>query len=188
MSNPSLADLIGTALYILTALASIWAGTVDRKRSRTPGAAAAHWWAVAALFAGFAAWRLLNGEGRVQALLRGQLQADGTYDDRYTMQGPLAAALVVVLAAIGAIAAWRWYSQPPHRAWSMAGALGLLGFSVVRMVSYHPIDRLIYAGVGPLRLNYLIELGCIGLVLYAIYRLQKLSHRSNRTRVKGSRA
>lgn len=171
MSSLSLADLVGTALYIVTACASIWAGTKDRKRSRTPDAAFVHWCAVAALFFGAAAWRLLNGEGRVQEMLREGLRAGGEYDDRYTMQGPIAAALVAMLAIVGATAAWRWFTQPPHRAWSMAGALGLLGFSMIRLVSYHPIDRLIYSGVGPLRLNYLIELALIGSVFYGIFLL-----------------
>ena len=180
----TLADWIGALLYLATMVAAIGAGLIDGSRSRTPGSTRFHWFAIGALFAGLAAWRLADGEGQVQAALRGGLRQGGQYTSRFDLQGPLIAALVLVAAAICCWVIWRWKRQPLHRAISGAGALGLLAFSLVRLISYHSFDQLIYASLGPLRLNYFIELTMIGAVFYGIWLLQqakKVRHRKRRT-------
>lgn len=174
----TLADWIGALLYIATMIAAIAAAQADMKISRRPSAARFHWLAIAALFAGLAAWRLANGEGQVQALLRGELLESAQYANRDALQGPLIAVLVLLAAAICGLLAWRWQGQPLYRFISGAGALGLLGFNALRLVSYHSFDRLIYAQFGPLRLNYLIELGLIGAVFCGIAMLYRLRGKS----------
>jgi len=177
----TLADWIGALLYIVTMLAAIGAAWLDGRRSGRPAAARAHWLAIAALFAGMAAWRLGSGEERLQAILRGELVEGGQYASRYTLQGPLIAVLVVLALAIGAWVIWRWRHQPLYRAISGGGALGLLAFSLLRLMSYHPFDRLIYASLGPLRLNYLIELALIGAVFVGIWVMWTPGDEQSRT-------
>lgn len=176
----TLADQLGASLYIVTMLTALVAARIDRERSQRPVFAQFHWLAIAALFAGLAAWRLGDGEGQVQAILRRELLDSGRYASRHVLQKPLFMAMVAVAvaAAISGWAAWRWWTQPLHRAISGAGALGLLLFSLVRLVSYHFFDRLIYASFGPLRLNYLIELALIGAVFYGVWLLYLL-HKSS---------
>ena len=184
----TIADIVGSILYLLTAALALWAAQADGARSRTPGAARFHWIAVAALFVGAAAWRLGNGEGRVQAMLRGGLEEGGQYASRYGLQAPVIAVFVLVAVLACGWLAWRWRSMPVHRALSAAGALGLLAFSMVRLISFHPLDRLIYASFGPLRLNYLIELALIGAVAAGAWLLWSgAAHKRVRSRGEGMR-
>ncbi len=129
-----------------------------------------HWAGIAACFAGLAAWRLLEGEAWIQELARSAAHASGDYDRRREWQGPLVA--LALLAGVPAFACmgWRVRHVPPVL-WSRLAALGLLAFAAVRALSFHPVDALIYAGIGRFHLNHVIDLGlCAVVAACALHR------------------
>lgn len=153
-------NLAGAVFYLAVAVAA-W-----RAALRQDGAGNVfHWQAVALLFVGLAAWRFGQGEAVVQTWVRDAAQAAGSYELRRRWQAPVAA--LAVLAG-GGWTLWRIIVPPADRLlqWSRFASLALLAYSGLRLVSFHPIDALIYRGPGPFHLNHAIDLGLAGVVGY----------------------
>lgn len=129
-----------------------------------------HWAGVAACFAALAAWRLAEGEALIQEIARNAAHASGDYDRRREWQGPLVALAILAGAPAFAWIAWQARHVPPVM-WSRLATLGLLAYSALRAVSFHPVDVVIYAGIGRLHLNHVIDLGlCAVVAACALYR------------------
>ena len=159
-------NLLGSGLYFMVALTALLAAVMvrgDRAGDRI------HWLGIAALFIGFAASRWFQIEVGLSSMLRETIRSAGAYGERASWQAPATVVLVVLLFALGwyFIATWRRRS-PGSRARavfiSRFAGIALLLFVGVRIASLHAIDKLIYSG-GPIRLNYLIDLGLTGIVL-----------------------
>ncbi|GAA0266841.1 hypothetical protein GCM10009127_03020 [Alteraurantiacibacter aestuarii] len=154
--------LIAVGLYAAVALAAMGAALAGHfgKRPWKDGAA----WIFASIFMLLlAAMRLTNAEDRIRQFLRVMIKANGEYGHRWEYQAPLTA-IVVVLAAAGLVAAFylvkRWQRQGKELSQTVIAQLAMLGFVPLfglRIVSLHLTDRLLYAG--PLRLNWLIDIG-----------------------------
>ena len=166
--SPSIADWIGGFLYLCTACACLYAATftlpeaIGRKFR-------GHWAGIAALLVALAVIRVGQFEEATRNALRGALRSDGGYDARWEIQGP---AMVVVLLALVAGGIWLYLTavnRPRAVTLARAGALGMVGLLMVRIVSIHMIDQLIYSGIGPLRLNHLYELGLLGLICWGVW-------------------
>lgn len=125
-------------------------------------AAVPNWIAVLVAFVALAAWRLGNGEERVQDRVRGWTRAVGIYDDRHTFQVP------VTLGAVLAIAGLIWLANRSSRAGNSGRALSfaviMLLFTAVRATSLHAVDAFLYQSIGPVHVNYVIDLGLTALV------------------------
>jgi hypothetical protein len=166
-----LLNLAAAAIYVLVAALALGA-----RRGLLQPAARMHWAGVALCFAALAAWRLLEGEAALQELARQAAHSAGDYDRRREWQGPVvAAALLFGVPALG-WAAWRVRGVPPVL-WSRIATLGLLAYSAVRAISFHPVDALIYAGIGRLHLNHVIDIGlCAVVAACALYRPRSARH------------
>lgn len=157
-------NLAGAVFYLAVALLAARAGW----RTQAAGqqwrqAVRRGWYLIALAFGLLAIWRLGNGEELIQAWARGLALASGGYDARRSVQGP------VVVA--GMLLGYGWltylaFSPAPSTAlrWARIAALALLGYSGLRALSFHPLDVLIYAGVGPLHVNHAIDLGLAAIV------------------------
>lgn len=127
----------------------------------------ASWMLLAGLFAGLAIMRAFAIEELVRDDLRFLLRAEGAYEDRHALQGMIFAALFVSAAAIGGFWFFRVTRTIQGRrniASTLANAGGavLLFLVTLRIVSLHSVDQLLY---GPLKLNWVIDLGASTLVL-----------------------
>ena len=147
---------VAALAYALTGMAALIAIARARKRL-----AMANWAAVAAIFAALVLWRLTNGEALWQDRVRTWARLNGSYDDRQTWQVPLTLAAVVLIAVIGG---WLFRSgRARHSGRALALALIMVIFTGVRAASLHAVDALLYS-VGPVHLNYVIDMGLTGLV------------------------
>lgn len=155
-------NLLGVLAYLVVVLACLAAALRARgapsRRARTR--LTRHWLGLAALFVILAAWRGLGGEVALQEWARGLLHAEGIYAARRSWQGPVGAS---ALLAAGAWASWLAIRDrrrlDPLVGWSRLAGLGLLGYTLLRLLSWHPVDALIYAGLGPFHINHLIDMG-----------------------------
>ena len=94
--------------------------------------------------------------------MRGWTRAVGIYDDRHTFQVP------VTLGAVLAIAGLIWLANRSSRAGNSGRALSfaviMLLFTAVRATSLHAVDAFLYQSIGPVHVNYVIDLGLTALV------------------------
>ena len=160
----TITDWFGAILYIATAMVAVHAArrvpaSTVRENLRL------HWLAIAALFVGLAIWRLADAEQRLQDRMRAMLVDSGEYAGRWDMQAIVFIALLVagLLACFWTVRIWQAHRS--YRMVSSAASLTLLGFTAIRLLSFHPIDRLLYSGIGPFRLNYLVE----GILILAVW-------------------
>lgn len=155
-------NLLGVLAYFVVALACLAAASHARgaPSRRVRLRLVKHWLGLSALFLILAAWRGLGGEAAVQDWGRGLLHAEGIYGERRSWQGPLGAA---ALLGAGIWAGWLAIRDrrriDPLVGWSRLAGLGLLGYTVLRLLSWHPVDAVIYAGLGPFLVNHLIDMG-----------------------------
>lgn len=166
MTLVSANDIIGSLAYLLGFAAAI-AAAVRLKGAPGTSARIPEWigWAlIAGLFLMLAAWRIWNGDEWLRQSF-GEAKVGGyAYAHRRRLQGPLA----LMLATAGIVALY--YANRYVREWSLPGRLAaicaaaLLGFSLIRAISFHPVDRLIYFRVGPVNLNRLIDTGLTFLI------------------------
>lgn len=149
------ANLVGILVYLATSLAAI-ATALRVPKSVLHGRAT--WLAVAALFFGLALFRLGNGEDVIRQALRGYLLVENEYSSRRTFQ---AVAVLVCLGLAGLLGLWAIFRFAHWPRWRIviAASLGALAlFYCLRIISLHSVDRLLYASLGPLHLNHLLEL------------------------------
>lgn len=141
----------GTAL-----VAAVLAPAGGRRRARF------NWIAVAGVFVLLAVWRLTNGEAVVQDIARTWARNSGVYDDRHSVQVPVTLGAVLMIAALVWLA--RRSSGAGFSGKALSVSLIMVVFTAVRATSLHAVDALLYESVGPVHINYLIDLGLTALV------------------------
>ena len=152
VSTASIFALFFYGLVILACLAAARAPGRGRERRQ---------WLVAALvFALLIALRLLDGEQRLRAIFREIVRNTGGYDQRWALQLPLAVAVAGLGVFLVLRFARRWQAAPRGSRRRLvllaeAGLWGLVPLYLLRLVSLHAVDAVLYAG--PLRLNWIIE-------------------------------
>ena len=160
--EPAMLNLLGVLAYVVVVVACLAAALRARAAParRVRAHLTRHWLGLAALFLILAAWRGLGGEAAAQDWGRSLLHAEGLYDARRSWQGPVGA---FALLAAGAWASWLAIRDrrriDPLVAWSRLAGLGLLGYTALRLLSWHPVDAIIYARLGPLHINHLVDMG-----------------------------
>lgn len=163
----SILNAIASVAYLTAVAASLMAARVAHFRER-PQAILREWLIVAGFFVFLIAIRFANLEERAREGLRLAVRGAGDYGERREFQAPLASA-TIVLAAIVVALAWRTW---PAKAFSrerrlvMIARLAMLGYAplyMLRIISFHTTDHLLYAG--PLRLNWLIDAGLVVTVI-----------------------
>lgn len=158
--GPSLLSLTAATFYAVVTIACIFAGMAASRHHQ----AAWHlrcWLAIAMLFALFAVLRLVDFEDLFRDQIRDMLRSSGSYGDRRRMQGPV----VVIVLAVGAVAAGVMLRRlaPLAKGRRNIAVLASVGATsaimlilALRLLSYSPIDRILY---GPLKPHWIIDLG-----------------------------
>lgn len=163
----SIPDYIGSTLYAICALVALLP-VRDKMRQGHPGKPG---WILVALFLfALVPLRLGGVEEVVRDALREIIRADYDYRARGAWQAPLAAAAFTLAALVaGFFVLWRGMDLRRPVNLAITGVFAMACLWLLRILSFHPIDRLIYAGPGPLRVNYLLELSCLGCVALGSY-------------------
>ncbi len=163
---PSTFSLIAACLYAAVA-ASCLLALAPAVRLRQAKWHVLGWSAIALLFFALGAARVFAVEELLREELRFLLRGQGAYDHRREFQGPIFAALFVSAAFFGGFWAYRT-SQTITGRRNIAATIGiacaysLIFLNLLRIVSLHSVDQLLY---GPLKLNWLIDLGASAVVL-----------------------
>jgi len=171
LSSLTLYALLCTFAYAATCTVALFVLANPAPRLRT-APARRHWQIVAFTFALLAFWRLGQGEMLVQARMRGWSHSHGLYDSRQDIQ----VAVTLMMVALAMVTTWvvTRHGLPSPSRMAMLAALGLLLFSVARLISLHALDSLLYR-TGPFHLNYLFDLGptalCAGLAMLELRRM-----------------
>ena len=170
-SHPYL-GLIACLLYLGVAFAATSAARVaDRHRDRM------RWVCIATLFLALAVLRGTGLEAAATDAMRHALVEDGLYDRRRELQRPLSALAVVLVSA----ALYLFYLKRPSarersrdwsRFWAMVGTTLMFGVIAMRLISFHELDRYLY---GPVRLNWVLDVGSSFIVAAAALHFRKLS-------------
>lgn len=182
-AGPTSLSLFAAAIYACVVLSCLAAALVAVRTGQVRSHAFV-WSALAVLFAMLVFLRVTNGEEVWRDALRSAMRGGGYYDSRREMQRPLIAALAII--AMVAVPLWisRAYRLARSRrdtalAIAQLGALLMLGTISLRMVSFSPIDKLLY---GPLKLNWIGDLGSALLVGGCAACYIHLAMRSSRRR------
>lgn len=178
--NQSVLSLGASGLYGCVLIACLAAAVTARRSRQMPG----HVWTwllLALFFAALVALRLLDVEETVRDSLRAAMRSEGSYRERRDLQGPIVAAIILLTGA-GALALLYRTTRNLRgrrnvaRVAALVAALAMLVLVTLRMISLHAIDALLY---GPLKLNWLIDLGASLTVLGgAIYYMRLVSRQS----------
>ena len=159
-------SLIAAAFYGVVVFGCLLAlaAALARRQIRWHVAA---WTALALLFAVLAVMRIFAIEEWLREELRLLLRFEGAYDERRAVQGPVFAILFVSAAAIGGY--WTYHVSRSIRGRrniaamiAIASGCTLVFLMMLRIVSLHSVDALLY---GPLKLNWIIDLGTSAAVL-----------------------
>ncbi len=171
-------SIAAAAFYGLVALACFLAASVAR-RSANQNRNAGIWALVGAFFVLLVVWRVSGAEDILRGALRMLLREDGLLESRRSMQRVLVAGMVVL--AGGSMFWWLYRTVrsvrgrrnlAPRIALFCCAAMLLL--ITVRLVSLHDIDTLLY---GPLKLNWVADIGLSGLVIaLAFFYVKLLKH------------
>jgi hypothetical protein len=157
---------IAAAIYGVVGMACAIAAWVDSRRQPADRGPVI-WMAIGLLFIVLAASRLLELEDHLRMALRSWLVANGEYGNRRAIQGPIAAVVLAGLGVWAMVGLMRF--QPSFRAsdrraqlWARRAAVAMIVLVGLRLVSYHPVDALLYA---PVHLNWAIDIGASMTVL-----------------------
>ena len=178
LTYQSLFSFFAAAVYLLVAGLCAQAFVTGRRLDRINRKSL--WWAIfALLFVLLAALRLSGLEEYWRNGTRNLLRKDGIYEIRRDVQAPLSVIAILCCAALVALTVrshLRTRVGSPYRiiAYARFAAACLCGLVVLRVISFHAIDTLLY---GPLKLNWVIDLGAslvIGLCAYRFGRIRQM--------------
>lgn len=160
-----------SAIYLVTALLTLAAGLRVAPLSvsgNRPGERM-QWIGIAVIFVLLAMSRISGAEEWLEGVLRTWLVGSHLYEGRRDIQRPVAAMALVVIA-LAALAfvmrksvVMRLIETPI--AWARTAAIAMLALVVVRVISFHPFDAVLYAK--PLHPNWILDLGLTGIVAAA---------------------
>lgn len=170
--GPSALSLLGAGLYVVVALACAMAAIATRgageARSSPRG-----WLVIGVFFVLFALMRLLQTEDILRDLLRGLLEWSDAREGRRALQLPLS---LLALAIAGVPAVWLMRRIKAAGVWSRGSALDwarlatlcMVALIGLRLISLHWVDAVLFSpAIGPLRINWMLDIGLSVAVLLA---------------------
>lgn len=137
------------------------------------------WALVAIAFVLFAVSRLIMLEDLLRDAMRAAAESRNLYSGRREVQLPLALLALAAISAllIGWLNGWRRFAGSRRERLLHLARLGILGMGmliVLRLISFHGIDRWLYAGP---RLNWWFDIGASLLVGLSAWRYLRLLNR-----------
>ncbi len=129
------------------------------------------WLILALLLAALMVNKQLDLQSALTSFARCLSKMQGWYRDRHLVQGLAILALLggslVFLIGLGLV-----MRRHLRRTWcAVLGLVFLTGFVAIRAVGFHHFDRLIKTDIAGLRMNWVLELGGIGLILANVVAL-----------------
>lgn len=174
----SILNLAASGIYGCVLIMCLAAAITARGSRQLPGHVWT-WLVLALFFAALVPLRLFEIEETVRDSLRAALRAEGNYRERRDIQGPIVAAIIMLVGA-GALALLYRTTRNVRgrrnvaRVAALVAALAMLVLITLRMISLHAIDALLY---GPVKLNWVIDLGASLTVLGAAAYYTRLVRR-----------
>jgi len=168
---PGWLNIGGSAIYLLVVIAACLAWRAAQLAER-PSAEARLWLVASGFFLGCALSRLLMLESSVRHWGKSIFLESFAYGDRASFQATLAALAVLGFATL-IVFTFRRNEDPASRQHRQSllvaklAMLGMVGLIALRLVSYHPIDSLLYRG---LHLNWALDIGLSVAVGWAAWR------------------
>lgn len=158
---PTALSLAAAVIYIGVSVLCVLAWVGARKGTAKASPSRFGWLAIAGLFVCLALSRILVIEDRFDEFLRDVARESGAYEGRTAWQGPLSVAAILLVLLVVPILARNWArsrGDKRRQALGMAqlAAFAMLGLIALRLISFHPIDSLLYGG---LRLNWWFDIG-----------------------------
>lgn len=157
---PTSLSLAAAGVYVAVMAGCLWAARASGA-SRNRASDVYSWLFLGAFFGLLAVTRVIGFEDLVREELRTVLFTQEAYEQRREIQRPLAAGAVLIFAPLTFWWVYRTARTVRSRsaiALSLAylGAIGMTALLVLRIVSLHDVDRLLY---GPLKLNWIGDVG-----------------------------
>ena len=183
-ADPSPLSLAAAFFYGFVAFACLLA---DRASNRRPYRPAFGWGAIAAVFALLAAMRFLAGEDILRAELREWIDYVGLQSERRAWQWPLTIAVLVMAGISGFATIRRMRSHGRDRSrrsleWAWLATFAMLALLTVRIVSLHQADSMLFSRMfGPIRFNWVLDIGLSTVVLLAAISATRLASRADRS-------
>lgn len=143
------------------------------------------WYSMAAVLMLLAAWRGLGGEAAIQAFGRATAHAGAWYDERRLSQG-IIVSLLLIGGGASMLALLRLLGGRRNTVILAALATtGLTGLTILRMISLHLVDWFLYTGIGPLRMNWMLEGTFYFIIAAAAVHTIRTTHAPRRRRRSG---
>lgn len=170
IGDPSPMGWLTVAAY---GLAAITAFAAARRASRAPGLAKGGrtvWWAVGILLALLCINKQLDLQSLFTDIGRVISFKQGWYEQRRDFQKWFVLAVLAGSAGLTLFCVIRFRGFWQRHFLLSCGLIFLLTFIVVRAVSFHHFDVFLKTGIAGVRMNWILELGGIGLVWLAALR------------------
>lgn len=160
IGDPTFVGWLTVAAYFAAAgLAAVNAwrarGAPDRKLGRL-------WTGLTVLLVLLGFNKQLDFQSYVTAVGRAVAREQGWYETRRSVQLAFVAAVAAVTVAMIALVTWMLRGGGRQQWLTLIGITMILGFVLIRASSFHYIDWLIGYRLGGFRMNWIIELGAIG--------------------------
>ncbi len=175
IGDPTFVGWLTVVAYLVAAgLAAVNAWRALDGTDRTLGRL---WSSLTILLLFLAVNKQLDLQSYFTAVGRAVAREQGWYEARGTVQ--LAFVVTVGLATMTMIALSTWALRGVRRQqWlTLVGITMILGFVVIRASSFHYVDKIIGLQLGGFRVNWIIELGAIG--VFSVAAITQI-HRSGR--------
>ncbi len=169
--SPGLGD--PTIFGWLTVLAYLVAAVFSFQRARDEFAAIPpetgdlrfFWIAIAGLLFLLAINKQMDFQSLLTAAGRCQAQAQGWYGARRGVQAGFIFGLMIAGAGVFGLALWALRRHIRQQRLVLAGLFILMVFVLMRASSFHHMDRFINTRIVGVRMNWLFELGALGMII-----------------------
>ena len=165
-------SLAAAGFYLCVVLAALGAALAGIRRE-APLREWRIWVLVAGAFVALAAMRAIAAEDHLRGILRSVLELADARAARRVIQLPLSLAAIALacltaIPVVHRIARRGWTSPFAAGDWAALALIGMVGLIGLRVISLHAVDGILFSAlIGPLRINWLLDLGCAGISLAA---------------------
>jgi hypothetical protein len=172
IGDPTVMGWVTVAAYLVAALGCFRAAWREPLPDGTRRSRPAPFWLVlASLMVVLGINKQLDLQSLVTQIGRDVIVSRNLYRQRRALQAGFI--LVVALVCAGSLAVFLWTARRTlRRRWlALVGIFFILGFVLIRAASFHHVDALLTARLVGLKWNWILELGGIGTVGLAAFRI-----------------
>lgn len=173
IGDPSIMGWVTVGAY----LATFFLCLLVLLRALPASRAARVFWLMLAILMLFLAFnKQLDLQSFATAAARCLAKMQGWYDNRQVFQIIVIAGLGLASLLVGLLFLWALRNDIRSNALALTGMVFVFGFVLIRAVGFHFFDQIINLQIGPIRMNWILELS--GLVLISLNAVGLLRHRT----------